>query len=829
MTKPAAPGSGAVPPGAADGAEVEAFVEALIDNLYTRMGRDQESASVQDIYRALAYTVRDRLTRRWRATANARDEANPRYLYFLSAEYLLGRQLAKHLRYMGTTAVARAALARLGYDLEQVAELDKEPGLGNAGLGRLAACFLDSLACQEVPCIGYGLRYELGIFTQIFDDGWQVERPDDWLLMGNPWEFHQPDEMVEVGFGGYTHGHTDDSGRYRVTWTPAQRVLGEPYELLIPGHDTETVNTLRLWRARATEEFDFQLFDAGDYTRAVQQKTESENISKVLYPDDSTPQGKELRLKQQYFFAACTLQDIIHRFLLRNDDWASFPDKVVVHLNDTHHVVAIPELMRILLDEQDMPWDEAWDIVRRTFAFTNHTVLPEVMERWPTALFGRILPRHLEIIYELNRRFIEQVRQRFPDDEERVARISILDENGEQQVRMAHLAVVGSFSVNGVAPLQTQLLRHQVLPDLRAMWPGKFSNKTNGVSARRFLALANPRLTELLTRHLGDGWLADLSRLRQLEPLADDADFRRQWREVKQANKVDLALYIRHVTGVTVDPASLFDVMAKRLHEYKRQQLKALHAVALYQRLKANPAWDGPPRTIIFGGKAAPGYRMAKMIIKLVNNIAATVNADPDIDGRLKVVYVPNFNVTVGEQIYPAAELSEQISMAGMEASGTGNMKMALNGALTVGTLDGANIEIRQRVGQENFFHFGLTAEEVQARKADGYDPQALIDASPTLEQVLDAIGAGTFSHGDGELFRPLLDGLRYRDDYMVLADFGPYLAAQTRVDEAYADREAWTRKSILNVARCGYFSSERAVRQYRQEIWWVGPLADGG
>jgi glycogen phosphorylase len=585
---------------------LEEFRRTLESNLYYRMGQDARTASPYDFYRALSYTVRDLLVGRWRKTLEARAAANPKYVYYLSAEYLPGRQLSKNLLYTGAAALAGQALAHYGLELEDVLEWDQEPGLGNGGLGRLASCFLDSMATADIACIGYGIRYEFGIFTQTFRDGWQVEQPDQWLLLGNPWEFRQPDEMVEVKFGGYTDSYIDDNGRYRVNWYPSQGVLGEPYHMMVPGYDTTTVNMQRLWRARASEEFDFQLFDTGDYSRAVSQKTDSENISRVLYPSDHTPQGKELRLRQQYFFVACSLHDIVKRFMRANDDWQQFPDKVAIQLNDTHPVIAIPELMRILLDDHYLLWAEAWDIVRRTFAFTNHTLLPEALEVWPVSLFGRLLPRHLDLIYEINRRFVEDVRSRFPGDEERVARLSIIDESDEKSVRMAHLAAVGCHSVNGVAPLQSRLLAEQLMPDFYEMYPEKFGNKTNGVSQRRFLRLANPRLSGLISRQIGDGWLRDLELLQGLEALADKPAFRRRWREVKQANKADLAGFIETRMGLEVDPDSMFDVLVKRLHEYKRQLLKALHIVVLYNRLRADPGADMLPRTVIFGAKAAP-------------------------------------------------------------------------------------------------------------------------------------------------------------------------------------------------------------------------------
>lgn len=810
------------------GRTVDSFAQSLLDNLYYTQGTTPQSASARDAYMTLSLTVRDHLMDRWRKTTQAHFEANPKFVYYLSAEYLLGRQLTQNLYYSDTWELAREAGARFGLNLEDFLKLDVEPGLGNGGLGRLAACFLDSLATMDIPCVGYGIRYEYGIFRQSFQDGWQVESPDEWLYYGNPWEFAQPDDMVKVGFGGRTEFYSaeDEPATYRVRWLPAETLMGEPYHMLAPGYGTGTVNIIRLWRARASQEFDFQLFDMGDYERAVEKKIFSENITKVLYPNDTTLQGKELRLRQQYFFVACSLRDIIRRYSFKNKGWENFPDKVAIQLNDTHPVVAIPELMRILVDEQQLEWEEAWDITRRTFAYTCHTLMPEALEEWPISMFGRLLPRHLEIIREINRRFLEEVHERFPAEPERIGRMSIIREGGDPQVRMAFLASVGCFSVNGVAALHSRLLQEHTLSDFAELWPEKFNNKTNGVTPRRFLGLANPRLCRLISSKIGEGWLNDLERLAGLEAFVDDPLFQADWRAVKQQNKQDLAALILKRTGVQVDPASLFDVMVKRLHEYKRQLLKALHIITLYQRIKADPGAEVMPCTFIFGAKAAPGYRTAKLIIKLINSVAEVVNADPDVAGRLKVVFLPNFNVTLGERIYPAADISEQISLAGKEASGTGNMKFALNGALTVGTLDGANIEIRERVGAENFFLFGLTAEEVFAVKAQGHNPLDYYLRNEELRRAVDAIASGVFSGGNRELFQPIVASLLTRDDFLLLADYAAYVACCERAAQAYyADPAGWTRMSILNSARCGFFSSDRAMRQYCEEIWQVSPV----
>jgi glycogen phosphorylase len=804
---------------------VEAFKQALADNLYYTRGQAAPTASPQDVYAALAYTVRDYLVDRWQRTVAAYMETTPKFVYYLSAEYLPGRQITQNLLYTDTIDLARQALAELGFDLDQIVELEPEPALGNGGLGRLAACYMDSLATLDIPSIAYGIHYEFGIFKQSIRNGWQAESPDDWLYYGNPWEFPQPDNLAHVGFGGHTeHVHNPHGGSH-VRWIPTESILGEPRHVLVPGYETGTINLLRLWSARASQELNLQLFDVGDYTRAAEQKTYSENITKVLYPDDTTPQGRELRLKQQYFFACCSLQDIIHRFLTFNAGWHEFPDKAVIQLNDTHPVIAIPELMRVMLDDYRLGWDEAWNITRQSFAYTCHTLMPEALEKWPVSLFQRLLPRHLEIIYEINRRFLEDVRSRFPGDDDRVRRMSLIEEGPERMIRMAYLAAVGSFSVNGVAELHSHLLRDNVLRDFNEMWPEKFNNKTNGVTPRRFMQLANPRLSELITSRLGAGWLNDLPRLQKLELYAEQADFRRAWREVKAQNKAALAKVIHDRTGVAILPDSMFDIMVKRLHEYKRQLLKVLHIITLYNRLRAQPGLDVVPRTFIFGAKSAPGYQLAKLIIKLINSVGDVVNQDQQVADRLKVVFMPNFNVTLGEKIYPAADLSEQISLAGLEASGTGNMKFALNGAVTIGTLDGANFEIRERVGAENFFLFGLTAEEVSALKAGSYAPREYVERNAELKQALDQIASGCFSRGDKELFRPIMDNLLERDPYLVTVDYTAFIACQDTVAAAYRDVESWARKSILNTARCGFFSSDRAVRQYCEDIWKIKPL----
>jgi glycogen phosphorylase len=803
----------------------EAFRRALADNLYYTRGQAIHTASKHDLYMALSYTIRDYMMYYWQKNVNAYFEQNPKFVYYLSAEYLVGQQLTKNLLYTETLDLARTILKDYEIDLNDLIDLDIEPGLGNGGLGRLAACFMDSLATLNIPAVGYGIRYEYGIFKQSFRDGWQVESPDDWLHFGNPWEFPQPDDMVEVGFGGHTEGYTDSDGNYRVHWIPSQTIMGQPYHTLVPGYKTPTINMLRLWSARATREFDFQLFDIGDYARAVEQKTSSENVTKVLYPNDNTPQGRELRLKQQYFFVACSLHDIISRFLIKNAEWEKLPDIAVIQLNDSHPVVAIAEFMRLLVDIYHVSWERAWSVTTRTFASTQHTLLPEALEKWHVDLFRNVLPRHLEIIYEINRRFLDEVRLTFPNDRDRISRMSIIEEGDTKRVRMAHLACVASFSINGVAELQSDLLTQFIFPDFYTMWPDKFNNKTNGVTPRRFMKLSNPTLATLISSKIGDNWLIDLEELSQLENYVDDPDFRQAWRDTKFENKQRFATFVADNLGMHIDSNTLFDVMVKRLHEYKRQLLKVMHIITLYQRIKANPDIEILPRTFIFGAKAAPGYYMAKLIIKLINSVADVVHRDPIVRDRLRVVYVPNFNVTTGEIIYPSADISEQISLAGKEASGTGNMKFAMNGALTVGTLDGANIEIREHVGEDNFFLFGLTTEQVFTLRHSGYDPNSYYQQNTELRQVIEWIANGHFSGGDTAIFKPIVDSLLYHDEYMICADYADYIDCQEQVSIAYRDGERWTTMSILNTARSGFFSSDRTIAEYNRDIWKASRL----
>ncbi len=798
----------------------EALKHAFLDNLYYIQGKFPALATPKDYYLALAYTVRDRMMQRWISTAATYTARGSRTVAYLSAEFLMGPHLANNLLNLGIHDVVRQAVTELGLTLDELLRQEDEPGLGNGGLGRLAACFIDSLATLQVPSLGYGIRYEHGIFQQQILGGWQVEKTDQWLRYGNPWEIARPEWAVEVKFGGRTERYTDERGRLRVRWVAGRTVSAVPYDTPILGYRTNTANTLRLWRAEAPESFDLSVFNRGDYWGAVNQKVVSENISKVLYPNDEQLQGKSLRLEQQYFFVCASLQDMLRIIRVQNIPPERFHEKFAVQLNDTHPSIAIAELMRLLVDELTLDWGRAWSITRATFGYTNHTLLPEALERWPVGLLGSLLPRHLEIIYEINARFLDEVRIACFGDEQRVARMSLIDESGERYVRMAHLAVVGSHAVNGVARLHSLLLETEVLRDFHELWPQRFSNKTNGVTPRRWIGVANPRLSRCLTHAVGERWLTDLERLRELEPLAEDADFRAQWRDIKRSNKTALASLIRERTGVVVNPQAMFDVQVKRIHEYKRQHLNILHVIGLYRRLKTDPHLEVEPRVFIFGGKAAPGYGLAKLMIRLITAVGETLDRDPAVRERLKVVFVPNFNVTSGQRIYPAADLSEQISTAGKEASGTGNMKFQMNGALTIGTLDGANIEIREAVGPENFFLFGLTAEEGRRLLAEGYRPIDFYRENPELREVLDLVRDGFFSRGDVALFRPLLDHLLRHDPYLVLADYAAYAECQRRVDEAYRDIEHWTRMSILNTARSGRFSSDRSIREYCAEIW---------
>jgi starch phosphorylase len=802
-----------------------ALKAAFQDNLNYVLGRPLDISTAEDRYQAIALTVRDRIMKRWIKQVEKWNIPDVRQISYLSAEFLVGPRLGKDILNLGISENASQAMAELGLDLEQFIRLEKEPGLGNGGLGRLAACYLDSLAALGYPAIGYGIRYEFGIFNQVIKDGWQVEVTDKWLRYGNIWELARPHFSQVVKLGGHTEPYTDAHGEYRVRWIPDRVVVGIPYDTPILGYRSNTCALLRLWSAEAAQSFDFADFNRGDYYGAVEEKVYSENISKVLYPNDEQMQGKRLRLEQQYFFAACSIKDMIRLCLRRGLPLDRFHEMFCIQLNDTHPSISVAEFMRQLIDKYAMPWDQAWGITKKSFSYTNHTLLPEALEKWPLPLFASVLPRHLEIIYEINRRFLDEVRIKFPGDEGKVMRMSVIDENGEKFVRMANLAVIGSHAVNGVAELHSELVKSQLFPDFYAMSPDSFHNVTNGVTPRRFVALSNPGLTKLIDEQIGEGWLSDLNRLKALETHADDPGLQKAWEDVKRANKVRLAKIIRERTGIAVDPASLFDIQVKRIHEYKRQHLNVLNIITLYNRIKSDPKLVITPRTFIFGGKAAPGYFMAKLIIKLINSVGEVINNDPDVHDLIKVVFLPNYNVKHAQNIYPAADLSEQISTAGKEASGTGNMKLSMNGALTIGTLDGANIEIREEVGAENFFLFGLTADQVVKLKAEGYHPGDFYHGDPELKATIDLINSGLFSHGDTELFRPLTNHLMHHDEYLLMADYRAYVNCQQEVDHAYRDRAHWTRMSILNVARMGKFSSDRAIQEYAKNIWHVEPF----
>jgi starch phosphorylase len=803
------------------GMDADSLQRGVVDHLRYSIGRPAAALAPEHYYRALALAVRDRMQDNRVASTQTSLDLSRKITCYLSAEFLMGPQLGANLLNLGLEAPARAALAELGQDLDEVLACETEPGLGNGGLGRLAACYLDSLATLQRPAIGYGIRYEFGIFHQEIRDGWQVEKTDNWLAGGNPWEIAKPDVNFLVKWAGYVDRVGD-----QIQWVPGRVLKGVAYDTPIQGYDVHTCNVLTLWSARAVESFALEAFNTGDYYKAVEDEVNSETVTKVLYPNDEPDAGKRLRLLQQYFFVSCSLQHVLHIM----DDLADcsvreLPERFALQLNDTHPSIGVAELMRLLVDERRLDWDEAWRITVATFGYTNHTLLPEALETWPLDMFGESLPRHLEIVCEINRRFLDEVRAAFPGDENRVRRMSLIGEDGGRSVRMAHLATVGSHAINGVAALHSDLLKASVLKDFYELWPERFSNKTNGVTPRRFLALSNPGLRALLDRTIGEGWLRDLQRLRGLETFADDARFQRDWQAVKRANKVRLAEYVQATTGVELNPDWLFDIQVKRIHEYKRQHLNVLHILTLYRRLKQNPGLTIPPRAYIFGGKAAPGYFMAKRIIKLINAVGETVNNDPEVSRFLQVAFVPNFNVANAEFIYPAADLSEQISTAGKEASGTGNMKFMLNGALTIGTLDGANVEMREEVGAENFFLFGLTAEEVERLKRDGYRPADYLAGNPELAAVLEMLADGTFSRGDADLFRPLVDNLRYDDPFLVLADYASYIECQERVDVAWQSPAQWARMSILNTARSGKFSSDRAIAEYCEDIWSVVPV----
>jgi starch phosphorylase len=802
-------------------------MKALIQNqLKFTLARDPKTASKHDWWQATSKAVQCVVIERLMATQTKHRNDNVKRLYYLSLEFLLGRLYINSFLSDGVFQNMKKAISELGLDIEELREEEYDMGLGNGGLGRLAACFLDSLATLDLPAIGYGIHYQYGLFKQEFRNGYQVELPDDWMKYGTPWEIVRPEHTTEIELYGVVENVFDDLGNYVPKWNETKKLIGIPYDIPIPGYGTTTVNFLRLWSSKAHEDFNFEAFNSGGYDEAVRDKNASETISKVLYPNDKTESGKELRLIQQYFFVACSLKDIIRRFRRSNEDWNDFPEKVAIQLNDTHPAIAVVELQRLLHDVYGLSWKNAWEIVTRTFAYTNHTLLPEALEKWSVGLFKKVLPRHLQIIFEINKIFLQEVEATWPGDIEKVRKLSLIEEGNPQMVRMANLSVVGSHSVNGVAALHTQLLKSDLFPEFDALFPGKFNNKTNGITPRRWLLSCNPRLSDLITSKIGNGWERNLDELRGLEAFAKDPEFQRQFMEVKHANKVDLAQIIKQECGVEVDPSALFDVQIKRLHEYKRQHLNLLHILALYRRLIQNPNLDIAPRVFIFGAKAAPGYDLAKNIIKAINAVGAKINTDPRINGKLKVVFMPNYRVSLAEKIVPAADLSEQISTAGKEASGTGNMKLALNGALTIGTLDGANVEIREEVGDENIFICGMTVDEVEALWKKGYSPKEFLDADEELRAVVDWVGSNYFTPDEPPgVFNMLRDNLVYHDSFLCLPDFRSYSDAQQRVDEAFRDKSRWAEMAILNTARMGKFSSDRTIAEYAKEIWDLDPV----
>jgi glycogen phosphorylase len=795
-------------------------------HLVSTLARHTASATPRDWWVATVLALRDSIHERMIATQSVHNAQNVRRIYYFSLEYLMGRLFGNNLIATGLYDTARRALSSLGQDFDTIRESEVDMGLGNGGLGRLAACFLDSLATLDYPALGYGIYYEFGLFKQAFINGHQVEHPDNWIIFGDPWEVVRPEYTQQVRLYGRVENVFDDRGNYRPRWVDTKTILGVPHDIPIAGFGTKTVNLLRLWASKATEDFDLAAFNSGGYVDAVREKAIGETVSKVLYPNDKTENGKELRLVQQYFFVACSLRDILRRhFRTPGNSWDNFADKVAVQLNDTHPAISIVELMRILLDEHHIGWETAWGIVTRTFAYTNHTLLPEALEKWSVGLFERVLPRHLQIIYDINTRVLQSVDAKWPGDNDKKRTCSLIEENHGRAVRMANLAVVGSHSVNGVAALHTKLLKKDLFPEFDALYPGKFQNKTNGITPRRWLLKSNPRLATLITNKIGAGWARDLDQLRGLEKFATDTAFQQEFMAIKRANKVDLAAVILAECGVSVSPEALFDVQIKRLHEYKRQHLNLLHIMALYRRLLQNPALDIVPRVFVFAAKAAPGYDLAKNIIRAINVIGARINSDVRLGGKLKVAFLPNYRVSLAEKIIPAADISEQISTAGKEASGTGNMKLSLNGALTIGTLDGANVEIREEVGEENIFIFGMTVEEVEALHGRGYNPWDLYEKDEELRAIIDWLGSDYFTPGEHGAFAQVHGSLMHGGDpYMVLADFRSYSDSHAKIDAAYRDQSKWARMAILNTARMGKFSSDRTIREYAKEIWKLTP-----
>ena len=808
------------------GMETKAIADDFRRYFAHTLGRDDHCKSSHYPYKALALALRDRLIERWKTTRRAYEESDCKRTFYLSLEFLMGRALSNTMLNLDLTQQSYKALYDLGVSLEEIRESEPDAGLGNGGLGRLAACFLDSCASLRLPVRGYGLRYEYGMFRQHIANGQQIEDPDHWLRDGNPWELERPEYVQRIKFGGRVEQGRDASGRLHIRWVDTHDVLAVPYDIPIPGYRNNTVNTLRLWKAAATDEFDLEEFHAGGYTEAVKKKNDAENITMVLYPNDASENGKELRLRQQYFLASASIKDVIREWHESHQDFSEFAEKNCFQLNDTHPSISVAELMRQLMDEQHLGWDDAWAITSRTMAYTNHTLLPEALERWPVRLFQQLLPRLLEIIYEINARFLAQVAQHWPGDTDRLRRISIIEEGHEPMVRMAYLAIVGSFSINGVAALHTQLLTAGLFHDFYELWPERFNNKTNGVTPRRWLAACNPGLRELITKSIGDDWIANLPEISQIEKLADSRVFRRKWRDIKQTNKQRLAAMVKADCDVEFNPESLFDVQVKRIHEYKRQLLNILHVIHLYNRIRAGDTANWTNRCVLIGGKAAPGYVMAKLIIKLINNVARVVNNDPDVGDKLKVAFIPNYRVSAMEVIAPGTDLSEQISTAGKEASGTGNMKFMMNGAVTIGTLDGANIEIMEEVGKKNFFLFGLTATEVDTQRIH-YDPNRIIDNDADFRQVMQLLECGYFNQFEPGRFDTIIESIRNPyDPWMTAADFRSYVEAQQRAAEAYQDQEQWLRMSIINSARSGRFSTDRTMQEYNRDIWRMQPVA---
>ncbi len=810
----------------------ETIPQSIADHLTFSAGKDPLTATDHDLFLSIAHLSRDRMVCRLMETMRRYYDKDAKRVYYFSLEFLMGRALSNSLDNQGILPDVKKSLADMGIDPDVVFDSEPDAGLGNGGLGRLAACFLDSMATLGIPGYGYGIRYEYGMFYQRIENGWQVESPDNWLRYGNPWEFPRQEVLYPVKFYGRVVEYADEKGVVRYHWVDTEDLMAMAYDTPIPGYGVETVNNMRLWSAKSSHEFDLTYFNEGNYIKAVESKNQSENISKVLYPDDSTSMGRELRLKQQYFFVCASLADILYRFDKHHTSCDALPDKVAIQLNDTHPSIAIAELMRILVDIRLVDWDRAWRITTGVFAYTNHTLMPEALETWPLELLERTLPRHMQIIYEINHRFLKEVMRAWPGDNDLLRRVSIIDDApGGKRVRMSHLAIVGSHKVNGVAKIHTELMKETIFSDFDRIFPGKIVNMTNGVTPRRWIKQANPGLSALITSRIGPDWIRDLSRLSDLVPFADDPAFRGEFAAVKRANKERLARFLGERVGIEVRAESLFDVQVKRIHEYKRQLLNVLHVVTAYTRICKNPEGEVVPRTVIFSGKAAPGYATAKLIIKLINDVAEIVNHDHRVAGRLKVVFIPNYSVSNAEIIIPAADLSEQISTAGTEASGTGNMKLAMNGALTIGTLDGANVEIRREVGEENLFIFGLTAAEVLEIKRTGYSPGSYYEANEELRSILDMIASGYFSPDDPNRFKPLVEGLLRNDAYLLLADYASYIEAQKAVETLFRDPDQWIRKAILNVARMGPFSSDRTISEYAREIWGAKPVlpASGG